>query len=165
MPLKLWDHRVARFLTVGISNTLLDLCILNGLVFFVKLYPVVANLFSASISICVSFFLNHHFVFRSKRPVSLRRFVYFFLVTGVGILVVQSAVILLMTHLLGERNIGLSHPLARLIHPAPTTRFINLNLSKLAAVLVAMCWNFCLYRFVIFKEEGAEEITSATSIV
>jgi putative flippase GtrA len=165
MLFRFWQHRVVRFLTVGVFNTLLDLCILNSLVFFVKLYPIVANLFSASISISVSFFLNHRIVFRSNQPITYSRFIYFFAVTGIGILVVQSLVILFMVHLLGSRNIGIRHILGDFIHPVPTIRFVNLNVAKLTAVLVAMIWNFCFYKFVIFKEDGAEEIASATSIV
>lgn len=165
MALKFWNSRIARFLLVGVFNTTLDLIILNSLVFYIKLPALVANLFSATTSISVSFFLNHYFVFKTNKAPTYSRFFYFFAVTGIGILVVQSLVILLITHLLGSRDTGLSSALSKLTHHSTSTKFINLNIAKLCAVLVAMCWNFCLYRLVIFKETDADEIMSTTSLV
>jgi len=148
---KIWGHKIVRFIAVGGFNTLLDLTILNILVLIVGLPTVIGNLISASICISLSYFLYHRLVFRSKEPHTIKLFLHFFLVTGVGILVIQSLVITLMTHILGHKNIGINHVL-QLVHVHPLeVSFINLNIAKLCAVAFGMVWNYCLYHFVIFK--------------
>jgi putative flippase GtrA len=148
---KIWEHKLVRFAAVGGFNTLLDLTILNILVLIVGLPTVVGNLISASICITISYFLYHRLVFRSKEPHSIKLFVHFFLVTGVGILVLQSLMIALVTHILGHKEIGVNHLLSFAhVHPLKTS-FINLNVAKLCAVAVGLVWNYCLYHFVIFK--------------
>ncbi len=149
---KLWDAKVTRFLSVGLFNTLFDLTILNALVFFGHLPVLAANLVSASVSMTVSYFLNHHIVFRSKEDHSIVKFVHFFAVTGTGILAIQSLVIYSATHLLAHQNVVVGN----LIHVLPlgnlSIRAFDLNVAKILAVLVAMTWNFTLYHLVIFKK-------------
>ncbi len=71
--------------------------------------------------------------------------------TGLGILLLQTLIIALVSHLLGHKEIGVNHLLSYAhIHPLKTS-FINLNVAKLCAVLVGMVWNYCLYHFLIFK--------------
>lgn len=151
---KLWDVKVTRFLAVGVFNTLFDITILNTLVFLFSAPVVAANLVSASISMTASYFLNHHIVFRSKESHNLQRFVHFFLVTGIGILGIQSLIIYAVTH-------ALSHQASLVDSITHTLRFTHLNadafelnVAKVCAVLIAMVWNFTIYHFVIFKKNG-----------
>src|SRR5881396_313203 len=97
---RLWEVKLTRFLAVGSFNTLFDLAILNTLVFIFKVPVLVANLISASTSMTVSYFLNHHIVFRSREEHSFKKFVHFFTVTGVGILGIQTLVIYVVIKLL-----------------------------------------------------------------
>jgi putative flippase GtrA len=161
---KIWRAKLTRFVMVGIFNTCFDLSIFNSLVFFLKLPPLVANLISASIGISVSYFLNHYFVFRHKHPPSYARFFYFLTITGIGIVAVQSLSIILVTHLLGEKDNFIVSAVQHL-NPSMTAKYVNLNFAKLCAVLIAMWWNFCLYHFIVFKKKDGDEITSITSIV
>lgn len=148
---KIWGHKIVRFIVVGGVNTLLDLTILNILVLIVGLPTLIGNLISASICISLSYFLYHRLVFRSPQSYSVKLFVHFFLVTGVGILVFQTLIIALVTHLLGNKDIGVNH-LVSLAGVKPLKEsFINLNIAKLCAVVVGLIWNFSLYHFVIFK--------------
>jgi putative flippase GtrA len=154
---KIWERKLTRFIAVGGFNTLLDLIILNVLVLEVGLPTVIGNAISASICISISYFLYHRLVFRSKEPHTFKLFVHFFLVTGLGILVLQTLVIALVSYVLGHRDVGVNHMLS-LIGASPLkTTFINLNIAKLCAVAIGMIWNFCLYHFVIFKTHSEVE--------
>lgn len=157
---KLWESKVTRFATVGVFNTLFDLSMLNFLAFVVHLPYLVANLISASISMTVSYFLNHHIVFRHKEEHSLKKFVYFFAITGTGILAIQSIVIYVVMQILTPHY----NTVNQLIHDTHLEQFsvhaFDLNIAKIIAVLVTMTWNFLLYRFLVFKhsEEPADSL-------
>ena len=153
---RLWAVKLTRFLSVGIFNTLFDLSILNVLVFFVHLPALVANLISASTSMSVSYFLNHHIVFRHTESHSFKKFAHFFAVTGIGILGIQTLVIYLVTHFVGPHDTSLTHTLRHLGFRHITGRVVDLNVAKLLAVLTAMTWNFMIYHFVIFKKADGE---------
>jgi putative flippase GtrA len=152
---KIWALKITRFLCVGVFNTVFDLSILNTLVFIGHLPTLIANLISASTSMSVSYFLNHHIVFRSKERHSVTRFVHFFAVTGLGILAIQSLVIYLMTHLLDHERSGVAS-LIRQLHIALSVKAFDVNVAKLLAVLVAMIWNFVIYQFVIFSKDSKQ---------
>jgi putative flippase GtrA len=149
---KIWGMKLARFLTVGIFNTLFDITMLNSLVFLGHIPYVAANLISASISMTVSYFLNHRIVFKHQERQSLVQYLHFFAVTGIGILGIQSLVIYAMTHFLGHHR-ALVTSLIHSLHVATLTpAAFDLNVGKVAAVLIAMAWNFTVYHFVIFKK-------------
>jgi len=103
----------------------------------------------------VSYFLNHHIVFRSKEKHSVMRFVHFFAVTGLVILAIQSLVIYLMTHFLAHEHSAVVS-LLRHLHIALSAKAFDLNLAKLLAVLVAMIWNFLIYQFVILNKNSKQ---------
>lgn len=149
---KLWDVKVTRFAAVGVFNTLFDIAILNTLVFGGHVAYVAANLVSASISMTVSYFLNHHVVFRSGENHTFRKFAHFFAVTGLGILGIQSLVLYAVTHLLGPHPAGVANFMQTLHLSHLSVRAFELNVGKIAAVLTAMTWNFTIYHFVIFKK-------------
>jgi putative flippase GtrA len=156
---KLWEIKLARFLCVGVFNTLLDLSILNTLVFLGHIPYLAANLVSASISMSISYFLNHRFVFRSKEEHNFKRFIHFFAVTGIGILGIQSLVIYSVTHLLDHHKSTVVSLIHTLHLGSLSARAFELNLGKMLAVLTAMVWNFIIYQLVIFRNptEGLDE--------
>jgi putative flippase GtrA len=81
-----------RYLLVGVFNTLLDFGLFTLFAVVVGIHPLVANILSTSITLCVSYLLNRVFVFRTARSVQ-RTVVQFVVVTLISGLVVQSAVI------------------------------------------------------------------------
>jgi putative flippase GtrA len=151
---KIWSIKLTRFLCVGVFNTLFDLSILNSLVFLGHVPVLLANLISASTSMSVSYFLNHHIVFRSGEKHSVNRFVRFFVVTGFGILAIQTCVIYLITHLLAHQSHAVTSVETSLHITKLSVKAFELNLAKLIAVLVAMAWNFIIYHFVVFKSHS-----------
>jgi putative flippase GtrA len=148
----LWDIKLFRFACVGVINTLVDLSILNTLVFVFHTPALLANLFSASTSITISYFLNHRIVFRSPKQRSLKSFAHFFLVTGFGILAIQSLVIYAVIHILDHHQSGVSHLIVNLdLHLS--NKAFALNLGKLIAIGITLAWNFMMYHFFIFKHK------------
>lgn len=146
-----WSNKIIRFFCVGVINTIVDFSILNILVDFLHLFPLVANLISASISITISYFMNHYVVFRISEKHTTKKFIHFFVATGSGILVVQSAIIYIVITLLNLHLPIIKEILTSLHLNSVKIQTAILNIAKLAAVLVAMVWNFMIYHFVIFK--------------
>ena len=92
----LGDGAALRYVGVGVFNSLLDLGLFTLFSVALGITPLVANVMSTSITLCVSYFLNRHFVFRSNVGYA-RSAVQFVTVTLFSGLVVQSGVIWLVT--------------------------------------------------------------------
>ncbi len=150
-----WQYKIFRFGCIGTVNTLIDLSILNLLVITVHLNPLIANLISASVAITISYFLNHHLVFRDPRPSNFKQFIHFYLVTGLSILAVQDIIIAMFTHYVGVKDNSLTS-LIRDFGLSISAKVINLNLGKLIAVVGGMVWNFLWYHKVVFKHHETE---------
>jgi len=156
--LKPWQYKIFRFACIGIINTLIDLSILNLLVFSVHLNPLISNLISASTAITISYFLNHRIVFRDPRPRNFKQFLHFYLVTGLSILAVQDIIIAVFTHFIGVRDSSLTS-LIRDSGLAISAKAINLNIAKLIAVAAGMVWNFLWYHKVVFRHVEEKVLT------
>lgn len=155
MLTKIWDKKVSRYLVVGSCNTLVDIILLNLFVFLLHLPILPANLLAATLSITLSYFLNRRVVFRSSNPYDFKSLAQFFTITGLGIIVIQSVVIMTVVHILSfERGlvIGLTAMLPGLHWTADA---VILNTAKISAVLAATCWNFILYKTVVFRAAPA----------
>lgn len=150
---KLWQQKIVRFVCVGGTNTLLDLIMLNSLVLIIGLPVLLANTISVAIGISISFFLNRKFVFKdSDRSAIFKKYVQFFLVTGISVLVIQNTTIYLLGNMLGWKDIGVHALLTHIGLGQISSRVINLNIAKATAVLIGMVWNFMLYNLMIFKK-------------
>ena len=131
---------ILRYGLVGGFNTLLDLALFTLFSVGLHITPLLANVMSMSIVLCVSYVLNRLFVFRSKRPVR-STVVHFASVTLFTGLVVQSAVIWVVLHL------------GRLLVPT-LSHSILAPFAKVCAMGVAMVSNYLSYRW-IFHRRGA----------
>lgn len=123
-----------RYLLVGSFNSLLDLALFTVLAVVVGLHPLVANVLSTAITLCVSYLLNRVFVFRTTRSVQ-RTVVQFVTVTLVSALLVQSAVIWAVIGLGGLVVPGLPDDV---LEP----------LAKICAMAVGMVSNYLGYRWL-----------------
>lgn len=123
-----------RYLFVGGFNTLLDLALFTLFAVVVGLHPLVANITSTSLTLCVSYVLNRAFVFRTTRSVQ-RTVVQFVTVTLISGLLVQSAVIWIVIRLGGLVVPDLSHDILEPI-------------SKICAMGVGMVSNYLGYRWL-----------------
>ena len=123
-----------RYVLVGGFNTLLDLGLFTLFAVVVGLPPLVANVISTCITLCVSYLLNRVFVFRTDRSVQ-HTVVQFVAVTLISGLIVQSAVIWVVLHLGALIAPDLSHDVL-----AP--------LAKICAMGVGMISNYLGYRWL-----------------
>lgn len=123
-----------RYLFVGGFNTLLDLGLFTLFAVVVGLDPLVANICSTSITLCVSYLLNRVFVFRTTRSVQ-RTLVSFVTVTLISGLLVQSAVIWVVLRLGG---VVLPDLPPDVLEP----------LAKICAMGVGMVSNYLGYRWL-----------------
>lgn len=160
-----WNLKLVRFLCVGSTNTLIDLLILNSLVLTFYLPAIIANVISASISIVISYFLNYRVVFRSTEPHGFSQFRNFFLITGVSVLIVQTSAIYFIMHLLRNDGRIVDAVLDLLGVQGMGIGIINLNISKIFAVLLGMVWNFLLYHYVVFRKPIDEVGTSEKAVL
>lgn len=142
-----------RFIVTGILNTSLDFLTVNILFLGAHLSILLSNSTSLIICMVFSFFMNHYFVFQSKKTITFRSIWLFFLTTGVTLLVAQNVII---TVLLGLFS---AYPLFSLpLSVIPIEQHITeLNVAKLIAVLFSMVVNFVVYKYVIFKRKDSEQ--------
>ena len=158
---KSWDRTVIRFLCVGSFNTILDLTILNLLVGLAGFHELAANTISVSFGITISYLLNHRLVFRQPQKYSLKRYIHFFLVTGIGVIAIQNLVI----YAASRTGLANSDNTVHLFLIDITDKTAVLNVAKALAILVGMVWNFLLYKYVVFrhtdKPDVADEIIVA----
>ena len=140
-------HQFARFAAVGTLNALLDLGILNFLIFVtdisVGIYFTVFKTISAFAGKNNSYFWNKLWTFESDRsvwraPVVWEEYVQFMIFTFIGLVI----------------NVGIASTLVNFIAP-PGGMDIKLwaNIASVVAMLAAMMWNFLSYRHIVFKSK------------
>jgi len=144
---KLWEHKKVRFACAGTLNAIVDLSILNTLVFKFNFPVWLGNAIAVAVAITLSYFLNHRIVFRHKHNPSARQYLKFFLVTGVGIIITQTLIIYVTRatydSLLHNHIPGLSNSM---------DDELSLNMAKVSAAIIGIVWNYLFYSRVIFKK-------------
>lgn len=123
-----------RFILVGIANTAIDFIVLLSLTAG-GLPLVLSNILSTSVALTFSFFANRTFTFGStgkKRSQAVR----FFLVTLVGLWVLQPIVLVLAVPAL----------------EGMLSREASIVVAKLIATVVSMVWNYLLYDSLVFRK-------------
>lgn len=151
---KIWDQKIFRFLVVGTFNTLFDTTMLFVIVKVTGVPAVVANSISVSIAISVSYFLNHSIVFRDKEKYSVNKFIRFFLLTGLGIILIQDTIIYLITDKIWPVT---KTQLFTFDHHSLHRYTFELLGAKLVAVLFGLVWNYLFYKHVVFKNKDSED--------
>ena len=149
-----WDLRIIRFIVIGSFNTLFDTSLLLIIVKISGLSPVIVNSVSVSIAITVSYFLNHRIVFRQKSSYSLKKYIRFFLITGLGVIIIQDTIIYLVTD-----KFWIVNKTITTIFIGHTFYLKTLELlgTKFIAVAVGLTWNFVLYKYIVFRDHETIE--------
>ncbi len=129
-----------KFAAVGTLNTLLDLGVLNLLMFLTGFYSGFPFAGFKSVSFLVgttnSYFWNKLWTFQSKLPVTVAEYIRFGLFTLVGALI-NVSVASLIVNVIGA--------------PAGMDLKLWANLGALMAVFAGFLWNFLSYRNIVFK--------------
>lgn len=145
---QLWERKIARFVVVGCFNTAFDVGLLLAILKIFDWPPLVANSLSVSAAITVSYFLNHRIVFRQTEAYSIKKYVRFFLVTGLGIIFIQDSIIYIATDKLWVISKAMTFTfLGHDFH----SRTIEILVAKLIGVILGLAWNFLLYKYVVFR--------------
>lgn len=126
----------ARFVLVGMTNTVIDfgvLFILGSL----GLPVLTANIISTTIAFCFSFFANRKFTFKAIDGNLKRQIPLFIIVTLFGLWVLQTIVISLISPPLTEMGI---------------TGSLNTLVAKVIATIITLIWNYTLYSRLVFRK-------------
>lgn len=139
--------QAAKFLMVGVLNTLVDLGVLNFLMLITSLSSGIAFSIFKTISFLAavtnSYFWNKFWTFKNKDVTKVevksgKEVLQFFVVSVIGWLI----------------NLGISSVIVNLIGPQfGLSPKLWANVGALCATGANMVWNFIGYRFIVFKAE------------
>lgn len=127
-----------RFALVGAVNTTVDFSVFFSLVTFLGFHSVLANIFSTSTALTVSFLLNKTAVFGSSGTPKPGQIILFVVVTLTGLWCLQSLIILVVSDLM--------HVVFGV------TGGLGLLAAKVSATSFSMVWNYLWYSKVIFRK-------------
>lgn len=152
-PLALWITKLVgrfwgvfnqfgKFAAVGTLNTLLDLGVLNGLIFLTGIergkFFIVFKAISFLVGTTNSYFWNKFWTFGSQMPVTLKEYARFALFTLVGVTI----------------NVTVASTIVNVIgNPESITPAQWANIGALIAVAASFLWNFLSYKHIVFKSQ------------
>jgi len=127
---------------VGVSGTIIELGLLNFLIFVVgwnsDLQKVMANVVAVSVAIISNFVWNRLWTFPESRSGGAgKQFAKFAIVSVIG-LVINSAIFFLAD---------------KYIFSPWLSEFIAVQMAKFTAIAITLMWNFTVNRFWTFKSE------------
>ncbi|MEK7566401.1 MAG: GtrA family protein [Patescibacteria group bacterium] len=136
--------QIAKFVATGVLNTLLDIGVLNLLMFvFVATSGSSYSIFKGASFIVAninSYFWNKHWTFGtfgSGKSATTKEFGQFFAVSFVGFLI----------------NIGIASLVVNFISPVGGISVtLWANVGAIVATLASLVWNFLGYKFIVFKK-------------
>ncbi len=145
----LLGQQLARFASVGVLNTLVDLIFFNIFRRFKNIKPVVASYISSTIAMVQSYLLNSSWTFQGNGSAS--EIIKFFGTTIVSIYVVHNGIVWIFTTKILAPGIFF----AKIAKKLPLVNrfsesFIKDNSAKIFAVFTSLVWNFLFYKFWVF---------------
>ncbi len=144
--------QVGKFGLVGVLNTLIDFSIFNALSSRAKFSKVKANLCSTTIAMVFSFVVNRQDVFRGDRGNPFEQAVLFFVVTAIGVYLLQTGVLYLITSKWNWPARLVSSALKATGNQRRNLDDVLLrNGGKACGTVVSLTWNFVLYKYVVFR--------------
>lgn len=152
--------QVGKFAIVGVINTLVDVVILNILVFlgFTAALVIfnqkflVANIISVAVAIINSFILNRQWTFRAEGENIYLQIIKFLIITIIGMFVLHQLVfngIYYGLPWISGFAISITHFLK--LNNILSDQFVSLNFAKAIAIIASLIWNFIGYKFIVFK--------------
>jgi putative flippase GtrA len=129
-----------KFFITGILNTTVDIVLFFVFANLIHVFPVYANILSTGLTMCLSFYLNYTFVFKSSNA-RHKAAALFILTTLFNAWVIQSAIIYSIVHSLGTTAFFTEH-------------VWTLNLfAKFCGVGASFMLNFIGYRTIFISKE------------
>lgn len=146
------DNRVARFVLVGIVNTVVGFGLLNIGFFVLGLNRLVASIFATSIALIVSFGLNRGFVFNDKDGNTGRQIMSFATITLLGTVIFLNVIYAIILKLLEGHEAPIISLISRVSSLNLSKNFIDINFSTAIMTIAAMFWNYNGYRLFVFNK-------------
>ncbi|MGH7195745.1 MAG: GtrA family protein [Candidatus Saccharimonadales bacterium] len=140
--------QIARYIFFGAFSTAADFAILNLCVYVLHVPIVWANLLSISASLLAGYATNQKLVFRNSEARTKRHFIYYVIVTLIGLYGLQSGVLVLLSHYPLAQN-AISGFVATTITHAPIGP-IEANIAKLLATIASSIWGFIACKKLVF---------------
>lgn len=154
--------QVGKFAIVGILNTLIDVSILNLLVYFSFVATLIvfgqkfliANIISVAIAMINSFILNKQWTFKAEEGNIYKQIFQFLAITIVGMFVIHQIIFNALYYGLPQ----ISNLIISIVHFLKLSgyfsdSFIALNFAKIIAIIGSLIWNFIGYKFIVFKKK------------
>ena len=155
--------QAAKFGVVGILNTVVDIVILNVLLWlgltssFIILGQnfLIANIISVSIAVVNSFVLNRFWAFGSAKEKTdiLGEIWKFLVVTVIGMFVVHQLIFNgIYYNLPALTDFFYSIVSFLRLDVVFSSEFVKINSAKMVAIVGSLIWNFIGYKFFVFKK-------------
>ncbi len=133
--------QIAKFVATGVLNTLLDIGVLNLLMFvFAATSGSSYSIFKGASFIVAninSYFWNKYWTFGSGKSATTKEFGQFFAVSFVGFLI----------------NTGIASLIVNFMSPiGGISVTLWANVGAIVATLASLVWNFLGYKFIVFKK-------------
>lgn len=134
--------QIAKFAAVGGLNTLIDLGVLNLLIFLFLATQGIGYAVFKGISFIIaninSYFWNKHWTFGSGQSANVKEFGQFFVVSIIGFAI----------------NIGIASFVVNIISFGGMSPERWANIGALTATVASLIWNFLGYKFIVFKNKN-----------
>ena len=154
--------QVGKFAIVGVINTLIDVVILNSLVFlgFTVVLMIfgqkflIANIISVAIAMINSFILNKQWTFKTEGGNIYKQVFQFLAITIIGMFIIHQIIFNALYYKLPQ----ISNLIISIIHFLKLNSifpdsFVALNFAKVIAIIGSLIWNFIGYKFIVFKNK------------
>lgn len=133
------------FCCVGLVNTVLDLSLYFAIHQIMGMPTYLASPIVVFTVMSISYVLNAKIVFPSA--LKLRQYVHFMLLTGLGVIAIQTTVSTLFESWAQDFLINL-----QFFTDNELNIFIANSLVRITGVVFSLAWNFLFYKYVVFRD-------------
>ena len=143
--------QIAKFVSVGVINTLVDLGFFNLFRKIKGFSATTASYISTTIAMIGSYIMNKSWTFASKGSNVTTEAVKFFTITILGLYVIHNGIVYLLTKkILWPGKLAL-----KIVRMFPFLKklsndFVTDNFAKVCAIAVTLVYNFLMYKFFVF---------------
>ncbi|MBI4129035.1 MAG: GtrA family protein [Parcubacteria group bacterium] len=148
-------YQLAKFVLVGVLNTLIDIGVLNLMIFLTHIrtgYPIPVFAALGFVAALVnSYAWNKLWTFENTETTAItKEFQSFFIVSLVGLAL----------------NVGTVHVVVNVITaPADVNQVVWDNLAKILGSIASLIWNFVGYKFFVFKKKDNPEASLSSPAI
>ncbi|HLH05781.1 MAG TPA: GtrA family protein [Terriglobales bacterium] len=137
-------RQIKRFAVVGLLNTIVDLAVLNALIFATGrghnggFYFTIFKMISFIAAAANSYLLNAHWTFEAKHERNPLEVVRFLASSAVGFII----------------NVTVASYVALHGTPAPELRHFWPSIAAITGTAIGLAWNFVAYKWIVFVPTG-----------